>query len=41
MSAVWVLIALVAAAAASYGLTRFADRVLLTKGGECRLEGDR
>jgi hypothetical protein len=41
MSAVWVLLGLVVAVAASYGMTRFADRVLMTKGGDCRLEGDR
>lgn len=40
MSAAWVVLALAAAAVLGYGMKRLADRVLLTKGDNCRLEGD-
>jgi hypothetical protein len=40
MNAGWVLLLLIVAAVAGYGLKRLADRVLLTKGDSCRLEGD-
>jgi hypothetical protein len=40
MNAGWVILALAVAAVVAYGLNRFADRVLLTKGDSCRPEGD-
>jgi hypothetical protein len=40
VNAGWVIVLLVVAAVVAYGLKRLADRVLLTKGDACRLEGD-
>jgi hypothetical protein len=36
----WVVLAIAVALGVAYGLKQLADRVLLTKGDHCRLEGD-
>ena len=40
MSAGWVVLAIAVALVAGHGLRLLADRVLLTKGERCHLEGD-
>jgi hypothetical protein len=40
MNAGWVVLALAVAAVTAHGLKRLADKVLLTNGEHCRLEGD-
>jgi hypothetical protein len=40
VSVAWVILALAVAVVIAFGLKRLADHVLLTKGDQCRLEGD-
>jgi len=41
VSAGWDVLAVIAAIVVGYGLIRLADHVLLTKGDDCHLKGER